>query len=49
MNIWIKTAVWLLCILLSNSLNQPVYGKEHAYKPVIAVDLDGVLNNYADF
>ena len=49
MNIWIKTAVWLLCILLSNSLNQPVYGKEHAYKPVIAVDLDGVLNNYTKY
>jgi len=49
MKILIKTAVWLLCILLSNSFNQSACGKEHAYKPVIAVDLDGVLNNYTKY
>ena len=49
MKILVKTAVWLLCILLSNTFSQSACGKERAYKPVIAVDLDGVLNNYTKY
>ena len=49
MKILIKTAVWFLCILLSNTFSQSACGKERVYKPVIAVDLDGVLNNYTKY
>ena len=36
MKILVKTAVWLLCILLSNTFSQSACGKERVYKPVIA-------------